>query len=106
MTINELLEAHNDLAPASMKLKSWKRSKAELQARIDRLKPARGIIGNTVAEFVRLTDLPYAAIVAEVRKLYPNARTSRRSIASVAAELRRSGVEVPYRRNVSKAEVA
>ena len=77
MTINELLALHNDLAPAHLKLKSWKKSKAELEARIDRLKPARGVIGRTVEEFVRLTDLPYAAIVEHVRSLYPNAKTNR-----------------------------
>ena len=103
MTINEMIALHNDLAPASMKLNTWKKSKAELQARIDRLKPARGVIGRTVEEFVRLTDLPYCAIETHVRKMFPNARTSRRSIASVAADLRRNGVQVPYRRKPSQA---
>jgi hypothetical protein len=103
-TINTLLALHNDLAPTHMTLKSWKRSKADLQARIERLKPARGAIGNAVTELVANTSMAYDAIEHLIRGTYPNARTSRRSIASVAAELRRSGVAVPYRRKPSKVE--
>lgn len=41
----------------------------------------------------------YPTICDIVRGEFPNARTSTRSIASVAAGLRRNGVEVPMRRN-------
>jgi hypothetical protein len=42
--------------------------------------------------------LDYASIVERVKAEFPLASTSRRSVASVAAALRRDGVEVPMRR--------
>lgn len=41
---------------------------------------------------------PYDVIVDEVRRVFPDARTTRRSVASTAARYRRQGVEVAERR--------
>lgn len=59
--------------------------------------PPRGAIGAMCAELLR-TDLPYGEIVARVRARYPAARTTARSLASVAMDLRAAGVHVPARR--------
>ncbi len=99
-------------------LKSWKKSKDTLLLAIDELKatieaanPARpveepviqksprGAIGQKVMELLEKTSKSYSEIVDEVRGLYPDAKTTARSIASVAADMRRSGVNIPDRRH-------
>jgi hypothetical protein len=60
-------------------------------------KSPRGAIGALVIELL-VTDMPYEDIVERVRSTYPDARTTARSIASVAMDLRRDGVNVPSRR--------
>lgn len=61
--------------------------------------PSRGV-GKLIASLlVDPEGFDYAAIVEMVVGEFPAAKTSRRSIASVAAGLRRKGVEVPMRRN-------
>lgn len=60
-------------------------------------KSPRGAIGALVIELL-VTDMPYEDIVERVRSTYPDARTTARSIASVAMDLRRDGVDVPSRR--------
>ena len=60
-------------------------------------KSPRGAIGALVIELL-VTDMPYEDIVAKVRATYPDAKTTARSIASVAMDLRRDGVNVPSRR--------
>lgn len=68
-------------------------------------KSPRGAIGALVIELL-VTDMPYEDIVARVRSTYPDARTTARSIASVAMDLRRDGVDVPSRRKPAKAKPA
>lgn len=60
-------------------------------------KAPRGAIGALVIELL-VTTMPYADIVAQVKETYPSAKTTARSIASVAMDLRRDGIEVPSRR--------
>lgn len=60
-------------------------------------KAPRGAIGALVIELL-VTDMPYADIVETVKAKYPMAKTTARSIASVAMDLRRDGIEVPSRR--------
>lgn len=60
---------------------------------------ARGGIGQMIAELlVDAEGYGYGEIVDIVRGEFPEASTSKRSVASVAAALRRKGVEVPMRR--------
>lgn len=60
-------------------------------------KAPRGAIGNLVIRLL-VTDMPYEDIIRQVRETYPTAKTTARSIASVAMTLRREGIEVPSRR--------
>jgi hypothetical protein len=45
--------------------------------------------------------LSYATIAERVRKRHPGARTSPRSVASVASALRAAGIDVPDRRRTA-----
>lgn len=56
-------------------------------------------VGTTVKRFLTETDLRYAEIVDKVLEEHPDARTTARSVASVASTLRKSGLVVPMRRN-------
>lgn len=60
-------------------------------------KAPRGAIGALVMELL-VTDMPYVDIVAQVKSTYPSAKTTARSIASVAMDLREAGIAVPSRR--------
>jgi hypothetical protein len=65
----------------------------------------RGSIGQMVAELLLDAEgYDYQEIVEIVRGLFPQAKTSRRSIASVAAALRRKDVGVPMRRKPRSAK--
>ena len=64
----------------------------------------RGGIGRLVNLLLTTTELDYASIVGRVKEQYPEAKTTARSIASVAADLRRDGVQVPSRRRAAKAK--
>ncbi|MFZ5962000.1 hypothetical protein ACOXXX_03535 [Thalassococcus sp. BH17M4-6] len=127
MTIAELLDVHNDLAErcGTDVLKSWKRAKPELIDRIEALgadqadthepettekaeptddeaddtpeQPKR-TIGALVQELLMDEALGYEAILEQVMAEFSDAKTSVRSIASVAANLRKRGVDVPMRR--------
>lgn len=55
-------------------------------------------IGSLVQALLMDPDLGYEAIVKQVVAEFPDAKTSVRSIASVAANLRKRGVGVPMRR--------
>ena len=55
-------------------------------------------IGSLVQELLMDPDLGYLAIVNRVVAQFPDAKTSVRSVASVAAVLRKKGVDVPMRR--------
>ena len=58
----------------------------------------RRIIGSLVQKLLMDLDLGYEAIVERVFAEFPDAKTSVRSVASVAATMRKRGVEVPMRR--------
>lgn len=64
-------------------------------------KAPRGAIGALAMDLLAGTDKPYKEIVQIILRTYPSARTTPRSLASVAMELRKSGVEVPLRRKTS-----
>jgi hypothetical protein len=64
----------------------------------------RGAIGAMSIELLTGSDEPYADIVAKIVAKYPTAKTTARSLASVAMDLRRDGVEVPSRRKPAKAK--
>lgn len=57
-------------------------------------------IGSLVQELLMDPDLGYEAIVDRVVAEFPDAKTSVRSVASVATVLRRKGAEVPMRRKI------
>lgn len=63
----------------------------------------RKTIGSVVAELLMDQSLNHEAIVEKVHAQFENSSTSKRSIASVAATLRKNGVNVPMRRK-AKAE--
>lgn len=104
LTTRDLLARHNALAPSHMVLSTWKKSKDDLAARIARLKPRKGAVCELIASKVVYTDLTYAEIVEEVRRTYPNAKTTTRSVASIAHDLKTFGFELPARKP-SKREV-
>ncbi len=60
-------------------------------------KPKR-TIGSLVQELLMDEALGYEAIVDRVVAEFPDAKTSVRSVASVAAVLRKKGTDVPMRR--------
>ncbi len=60
----------------------------------------RRTIGSLGQELLMGPDLGYLTIVDRVVAEFPNAKTSVRSVASVAAGLRKKGVDVPTRRNI------
>ena len=55
-------------------------------------------IGAAISELVMDATLSYDAIVSLIHKEFANCSTSARSVASVAARLRKDGVDVPKRR--------
>ena len=57
-----------------------------------------GTIGELVHELLTDVDLTYLEIVALVKEKFPDAKTTARSVASVAAVLRKKGTLVPIRR--------
>lgn len=113
MTAAQLVAVHNARCDNERQIKEWRASKAALIERIEALKPskpqrkatekatpqARGAIGRAVAMLLRDPRLSYADILQMVRAANPKAATSTRSIASVAAAMRREGVDVPLRRS-------
>lgn len=58
----------------------------------------RGLISRMVRNLLLNTSKPYSEIVEQVRKHYPDAKTSARSVASVAADMRKAGQAVAHRR--------
>lgn len=63
-------------------------------------KTERGAIGRMVIDLLTKTDDDYATMVGKIKEAYPEAKTTARSIASIAADLRRDGVDVKSRRKV------
>jgi hypothetical protein len=70
---------------------------AETPATVEKAKSPRGAIGVMVMDLLQ-TDMPYKDIVTKVRETYWDAKTTERSVASVAMDLRRDGIHVPPRR--------
>lgn len=77
---------------------------AEVAAPTEVTEP-RVTIGSAVTELVMDATLSYDAIVHIIRGKFADAQTSRRSVASVAARMRKEGVNVPLRRQ-QKGETA
>ena len=69
-------------------------------------KPEEGrvTIGSVVEQLVLNAELSYDQIVDMIRGQFPDANTSRRSVASVAARLRKKGTTVPLRRATNQAK--
>lgn len=67
----------------------------EVEPPVEQKKPT---IGALIAELVADAGKSYLDIVNEVVAAFPDAKTTTRSVASVAARLRKTGVEVPHRR--------
>lgn len=65
--------------------------------------PKKLTIGSVVTDLLMDATLSYDAIVDMIHTQFKGANTTARSIASVAARLRKSGVDVPTRRK-AKAE--
>lgn len=63
-------------------------------------KTERGAIGRMVIDLLTKTDDDYATMVGKIKEAFPEAKTTARSIASIAADLRRDGVDVKSRRKV------
>lgn len=63
-------------------------------------KTERGAIGRMVIDLLTKTDDDYATMVGKIKEVFPEAKTTARSIASIAADLRRDGVDVKSRRKV------
>lgn len=57
----------------------------------------RGAIGVMSRDLLQ-TDAPYEEIALAIRARYPHAKTTARSLASVAADMRRDGIPCPPRR--------
>ena len=67
------------------------------EAKVHGPEPKR-TIGSMVQEMLMDETLDYPTIVDRVVAEFPEAKTSTRSVASVAAALRRKGTDVPARR--------
>jgi hypothetical protein len=115
MTAAQLVAVYNERCPKERRIKEWRASKAALIERIEALKPskpkrkaaekatdqARGAIGRSVATLLRDPHLSYADILQMVLAVHPHASTTTRSIASVAAAMRRERMIVPLRRRTT-----
>jgi hypothetical protein len=68
------------------------------QARAVRSVPRHGgPIGGLIAELLLRPELDYAQIVWRVKQAFPEAKTSTKSVASTARDLRRNGIALPAR---------
>lgn len=61
-------------------------------------------IGAAVAELVMDASLSYDAIVNLIHAQFEGCSTTARSVASVAARLRKDGIDVPHRRKTKAAD--
>lgn len=80
--------------------------KPEQAEQSDEPKSERGAIGRLVITLLVDTDDDYATIVGKVKEAHPEAKTTARSIASIAADLRRDGVDVKSRRKAKRVPAA
>ena len=60
--------------------------------------PQGGPAAHTIANLLTDQSLSYGEIAKRVKETLPGARTSSRSVASVASRLRKDGFKVPDRR--------
>lgn len=101
MTTKELIDIHNQHCGEDEKLTSWDQSNEELikvlkgMGLIDT--PSTEKVSDFVSDLLQSTDLPYTDIEELAKNEFPKARTSTRSIASIACRLRKEGVEIPKR---------
>ena len=117
-TADELICLHNARCAGDNRIEApWKRSKRDLIERIwalaepvatedraavtERADDGDAKTVGTLVEALVGTELTYNEIVRIVKERFPDARTSARSVASVASRLRHLGVIVPLR-NVAK----
>jgi len=61
-------------------------------------------VGTLVADLLTDTALSYAEIVVQVKSDFPEAKTTPRSVASIASMLRRKGQDIPSRRKAARAK--
>ncbi len=66
--------------------------------------PKKLTIGSVVTDLLMDATLSYDAIVDLIHAQFKGANTTARSIASVAARLRKTGVDVPTRRKAAKGD--
>ena len=62
-------------------------------------------IGSAIESMLMDVEMSYNMIVDAIHLQFENASTSARSVASVAARLRKAGVDIPHRRK-TKGDVA
>lgn len=110
-TIKQLLNEYNRLASRQGKpgLSSWKQAKASLAARVATLRTAesgtiRARVEELLTEVVETDEasgsrlgVPYDEVVLRLRATHPHARTTARTLAWHASDLRSRGVDVPLR---------
>ena len=123
MTAAALVELHDSLCPERDRIgRPWKKGKAALIERVrpllehDELSERSSLAEAMAVATERADDAPetvgrlverllladeggwsYADVVDEVRRRFPQARTTCRSVASVAADMRRHGTAVRRR---------
>lgn len=73
-------------------------------AAIPATEPKKKTIGAAIADLVMDATLSYDAIVSLIHAEFAGCSTSARSVASVAARLRKDGMDVPMRRKAKAAE--
>jgi hypothetical protein len=96
---DDVSEQLPNLVPSTDEPDTGAEKPAEMPAapEMDRPKSPRGAIGVMVMDLLQ-TEMPYKDIVKTVRDTYWDAKTTERSVASIAMDLRRDGVNVPARR--------
>jgi hypothetical protein len=115
MACSELVELHNSRSAEPI-VGPWKKSKQQLIERISALGKAEAddaeadvteapkqTVGVLVKQLLLDPDLSYSDIVALVKETFAEARTTVRSVASVACVMRRKSLfDVPMRRGAGK----
>lgn len=105
---NEASPAENEASEAVAEPDNSTNAKARATAKAKKAKAegadkVRGALTRLVESMLMDAEITYLDIIHAVLAEFPEANTSARSIASVAAGMRRKGIEVPMRRPV-KAE--
>lgn len=114
LAIPEAAEAFGDVEPDQVPAEAAEEPEGADQAPVEAsepvvesaeapAKPGKGIGKLVESLLLDAEGFDYPAIVEMVAGEFPDAKTSTRSVASVAAALRRKGVEVPMRRKARSA---